>query len=48
MDVVERVMEVCLVSPTSLLGKGVLGLGLRPMVVANPFSVLRVWRGEVC
>ena len=48
MNVVERVMKIGLVSPASLLGKGVLSLELRPMGVTNTFSVLRVWRGKVC
>ena len=48
MNVVEGIMETGVVSPPNLLGEGVLGLRLGPLVVTQPFSDLRVGRGEVC
>ena len=47
LSVVEGIMETGVVSPTNLLGEGVLGLRLGPLVITHPFS-MRLGRREVC
>ena len=45
--VVERIMKTGVVAPPNLLGEGVLGLGMRPLVDTHPFRG-RLGGREVC